>query len=219
MPTDNRGQDTPPISRLESLFMSETEARATLERLIEGNKRFRSGQTTPQPWHEAHSRPQNPRAIILGCSDSRVPVEMIFDQGPGDLFVIRVAGNIVAPSQVGSVEFAVEQFNVPLVLVLGHSNCGAIDATMAQIKSTELDPLGHLGAIVDRIAPSIQDLMEGADHLDKDELVHRCMRANVRASVNQLRHGSRLLETRLEAQTLMVLGAEYELATGEVNLI
>ena len=151
--------------------MSESEARSILERLIDGNKRFRAGQTTPQPWHKAHSLPQNPKAIILGCSDSRVPVEMIFDQGPGDLFVIRVAGNIVAPSQVGSVEFAVEQFNVPLVVVLGHSNCGAIDATMAQIKSTELDPTGHLGAIVDRIAPGIQDLMESAENLEDDDLV------------------------------------------------
>lgn len=120
---------------------------------------------------------------------------------------------------MGSVEFAVEQFNVPLVVVLGHSNCGAIDATMAQIKSTELDPTGHLGAIVDRIAPGIQDLMESAENLEDDDLVHRCMRANVRASVNQLKHGSRLLETRLASNSLMVLGAEYELATGEVALI
>ena len=160
---------------------------------------------------------QQPFAIILGCSDSRVPVEMIFDQGLGDLFVIRVAGNIVAPSQIGSVEFAASQFGTQLVVVMGHSKCGAIQATLDEIRRPNENQSRNLRSIVDRIGPSLRDLVEDDNTYSPDELLNHAVRANVRSSANHLRHGSDIIETLVSSNELLVVGAEYDLTTGLVE--
>ena len=196
--------------------------RAALERLREGNHRFASGgQSASGSATEAQRNEllegQEPFAIILGCSDSRVPAEIVFDQGLGDLFVIRVAGNIVAPSQVGSVEFAADRFGTGLVVVLGHSMCGAIVATLEELEGPSENRSPNLAAIVDRIRPSMEMLMETELRNDRNALIHRAVRANTRVSANHLRHGSRLLEGLIQKGKLLVVGAEYSLETGIVD--
>ena len=158
-----------------------------------------------------------PFAIILGCSDSRVPAEIVFDQGLGDLFVIRVAGNIVAPSQVGSVEFAAERFGTRLVVVLGHSSCGAILATIEELQRPTAIQSRNLRSIVDRVRPAVEPLLATGLERDHDELVRDAVRANVRIAVSQLRHGSDILEQMIANESLLVVGAEYSLQTGVVD--
>ena len=191
-----------------------------LRRLREGNRRFvhdRTGDAATSPSRRRELvDSQEPFAIVLGCSDSRVPAEIVFDQGLGDLFVIRVAGNIVAPSQVGSVEFAAERFGTRLVVVLGHSQCGAILATLEQLGRPSGDQSRNLRSIVDRIRPSVSTLLATAEGRDRDELVRQAVRANIRASVDHLRHGSEVLE-QLGGEGLLVVGAEYSLETGLVD--
>jgi carbonic anhydrase len=193
-----------------------------LKRLRDGNSRFvaqDSGATAvARPVHRAElAAGQNPFAVVLGCSDSRVPAELVFDQGLGDLFVIRVAGNIVAPSQIGSVEFAVERFGTKLVLVLGHSQCGAVDATLdAVLKDASLSTR-HLNSIVARIRPAIEGWVRRDDPRDRTAVMKEAVRANVRASANQLRHGSELIEARVLAGQLFIVGAEYDLTSGVVD--
>ena len=159
---------------------------------------------------------QKPFAIVLGCSDSRVPAEIVFDQGLGDLFVIRVAGNIVAPSQIGSVEFAAEAFGTRLVVVLGHTFCGAIDATLDAIENPKVPRSPNLASIVDRIRPAIEGLVNTGLVQERARFIQEAMRANVRASVNHLRHGSAILEKMVLQDGLRVVGAEYQLESGEV---
>jgi carbonic anhydrase len=146
-----------------------------------------------------------------------VPVEIIFDQGLGDLFVIRVAGNIVAPSQVGSVEFAIERFTTRLVVVLGHSKCGAIQATLEQLTGPTERRSRNVHSIVNRVRPAVEGLLETGLRHDYDALVHHAVRANVRASTNQLRHGSQVIEQMIQTEGLVVVGAEYSLETGVVD--
>jgi carbonic anhydrase len=160
---------------------------------------------------------QEPFAVVLGCSDSRVPAEIIFDQGLGDLFVIRVAGNIVAPSQVGSVEFAAERFGTRLVVALGHSNCGAILATLEELGRPSRDQSRNLHSIVDRIRPSVEPLLATELGRHRETLVQQAVRANIRASASQLRHGSEVLEQLMQKDGLIVVGAEYSLETGIVD--
>ena len=160
---------------------------------------------------------QEPFAIVLGCSDSRVPAELVFDQGLGDLFVIRVAGNIVAPSQVGSVEFAAARFGTRLVVVMGHSQCGAIAATLEEVLGRATTQSRNLRSIVERIRPSVETIISGRERIDHDTLMHDAMRANVRASTNHLRRGSDLLEELIRKEGLLVIGAEYSLETGVVT--
>jgi carbonic anhydrase len=191
-------------------------------RLIEGNRRFVSdpaGRTaSARSTHPGElAGGQNPFAIILGCSDSRVPAEIVFDQGLGDLFVIRVAGNIVAPSQVGSVEFAAERFGTRLVVVLGHSSCGAILATLEELARPTEGQSPNLRSIVDRIRPSVEGLLAPSLRLDSESLVHHAVRANIRASANHLRHGSPVLEELIARDGLLVVGAEYSLELGKVD--
>src|SRR4051794_2088856 len=185
-----------------------------LERLREGNRRFASGAAMNDAFSHFARRSeladgQEPFAIVLGCSDSRVPAEIVFDQGLGDLFVIRVAGNIVAPSQVGSVEFAAERFGTPLVVVLGHSSCGAILATLEELVRPKQDQSRNLRSIVDRIRPSVEALLATELRHDGEALVRHAVRSNVRVSVNQLRHGSDILEQLIQQRRLLVVGAEY----------
>lgn len=193
-----------------------------LQRLREGNRRFVSdvksmATLSSQARRSELAAGQEPFAIILGCSDSRVPAEIIFDQGLGDLFVIRVAGNIVAPSQIGSVEFAAELFHTRLVVVLGHSSCGAIESTIEELRRPSENQSRNLRAIVDRVRPSVAPLMETELRHHHDELVHQAVRANIRASANHLRHGSEIIEQLIENDGLLVVGAEYSLETGEVE--
>lgn len=197
-------------------------AHEALERLQQGNRRFVSDIANSQAILSQARRSelvagQNPFAIILGCADSRVPAEFVFDQGLGDLFVIRIAGNIVAPSQIGSVEFAAERYGTPLVVVLGHSGCGAILATIEEMVRPAKHPSRHMHSIVERIRPSIAPLLETELRHDPDALVKHAVRANVRASVNHLRHGSEILEQLIQNNTLLIVGAEYSLETGVVD--
>ena len=192
-----------------------------LLRLREGNRRFAAGVRSLASLATPSRRDQvvegqEPFAIILGCSDSRVPAEIVFDQGLGDLFVIRVAGNIVAPSQVGSVEFAAEKFHTRLVVVLGHSQCGAVLATIDELSRPTADQSLNLRSIVDRIRPSVEPLLL-MEPRARDALVREAVRANIRASAGQLRHGSEILEQLIAQQGLLVVGAEYSLETGEVE--
>ncbi|MET0497251.1 MAG: carbonic anhydrase [Steroidobacteraceae bacterium] len=195
-------------------------AREALARLREGNIRFaqsRSDSVTTETRRRELAAAQEPFAIILGCSDSRVPAEIVFDQGLGDLFVIRVAGNIVAPSQIGSVEFAAARYSTRLVVVLGHSNCGAILATIEELRRRSDEQSRNIRTIVDRIRPSVEALLETSIGHDEDSLVHHAVRANIRMSANQLRHGSEVLEQLIQNEGLLIVGAEYCLETGVVE--
>lgn len=197
-------------------------AQQSLNRLRDGNRRFvaeirSENAVASQTRRREVALAQEPFAVILGCSDSRVPAELVFDQGLGDLFVIRVAGNIVAPSQIGSVEFAVGRYGTRLVVVLGHTRCGAILATIDELQRRTEEQSRNLRSIVDRIRPSVAALMDAGLAQDRDELVHQAIRANIRMSVNQLRHGSEILEQQVQAQGLLIVGAEYSLETGVVE--
>ena len=197
-------------------------AREALGRLREGNRRFvsdlRSRDTpTSQARRNELATVQEPFAIILGCSDARVPAEIVFDQGLGDLFVIRVAGNIVASSQVGSVEFAAARFETRLVVVLGHSQCGAIVATLEELQQPTDSQSRHLRSIVDRVRPSVEALLATELRHDPDALVRQAVRANIRVSANHLRHGSEILEQLIQKERLLVVGGEYSLETGIVE--
>jgi carbonic anhydrase len=197
-------------------------AREALGRLQAGNLRFASNVRGSDAFL-SHTRRadltarQQPFAIILGCSDSRVPAEIVFDQGLGDLFVIRVAGNIVAPSQVGSVEFAAAAFGTRLVVVLGHSQCGVILATLEELRRPTENHSRNLQAIVDRVRPSVEGLLATDLRHDRDALVKQAVRANIRASADHLRHGSQVLEQLIQSDGLLIVGAEYSLETGVVE--
>lgn len=197
-------------------------AQEALRRLREGNERFvasiRNGDTALNNSRRMGLAQDNrPFAIILGCSDSRVPAEIVFDQGLGDLFVIRVAGNVVAPSQIGSVEFAAARFGTRLVVVLGHSQCGAILATIEELQRPAENQSRNLRSIVDRVRPSVEGLLRTELKHDADSLVRLAVRANVGVSVSHLRYGSDVLEQLIENDGLMVVGAEYSLETGVVE--
>ena len=193
-----------------------------LARLGEGNRRFVSGvrsldTLTSQTRRREFVEGQQPFAVILGCSDSRVPVEIVFDQGLGDLFVIRVAGNIVAASQVGSVEFAAERFETRLVVVLGHTRCGAVQATLDELQRPTESQSRNLRSIVDRIRPAVEGLLATELRRDPEALARQAVRANVRVSANYLRHGSEILEHLIAKDRLLIVGAEYSLETGVVE--
>jgi carbonic anhydrase len=198
------------------------QALEALDRLRDGNRRFAAGETATPSLSSAARRValvagQNPFAIVLGCSDSRVPAELVFDQGFGDLFVIRVAGNVVAPSQVGSVEFAASRFGTQLVVVMGHSQCGAVIATLEELQGRGTSQSRNLRSIVNRVRPAVETVLAGRRDQDADALLREAVRANVRASVNHLRRGSELLERLIEETGLLVVGAEYSLETGVVD--
>jgi carbonic anhydrase len=193
------------------------DAAEAMARLREGNRRF--VELSPESrarWDRASAADAKPFAAVLGCSDARAPAEFVFDVGLGDLFVIRVAGNIVAPSQVGSIEFAVDAFGIPLVLVMGHTRCGAIAAAARHLTQGEPPATDSVLRITDRIRPIIAPVL-GTPGL-KDPL-RAAMRANALASVAQLRHGSKLIERLVQSGRLRVVGAEYELETGRVTFL
>jgi len=197
-------------------------AEKALAELKAGNQRFVAGKNNQDPSALRNRRNevasgQNPFAVILGCSDSRVPAELVFDQGLGDLFVIRVAGNIVAPSQIGSVEFAVSQYDTHLVVVLGHTQCGAVCATVEDLKRSGDQSSKNIQSIVHRIRPVVEPFRYTDLWQDDNRLIAAAVRANVLASANQLRHGSEILENLIENHNLLIVCAEYNLDTGEVE--
>ncbi len=198
-------------------------AEQALQILQDGNRRFVAGIRDEDSPHISDlikvQDKQNPFAIILGCSDSRVPAEIIFDQGMGDLFVIRIAGNIVAPSQLGSIEFAVEQFGTPLVVVLGHSSCGAVSATLEDIKNPSPENSSNVFSIVKRIRPVIENLLQTASDADEQAVLEMAIKANIMASVKQLQTESPLLQAYIEKKQLLIVGAEYSLNTGVVEFL
>ncbi len=194
----------------------------SLTRLREGNERYVNNERSSEHLNHQNRRAdlvtgQEPFAIILGCSDSRVPAELVFDQGLGDLFVIRVAGNIVAPSQVASVEFSAEQHGVRLVVVMGHTHCGAISATLQELRLPIQDRSVNLHAIVDRIRPSVETLLETELVNKPEELLKAATRSNVRACVAHLQHGSKVLEQLIQQDGLLVVGAQYDIESGKVE--
>jgi carbonic anhydrase len=193
-----------------------------LERLREGNHRFLTGNQSRDTSMSRIQRMeslagQQPFAVILGCSDSRVPVETVFDQSFGDLLVIRVAGNIVAPSQIGSIEFATERFGTRLVVVLGHTHCGAVEATLEELQRPTASQSRNLHSIVQRIQPAVEGLLATDLKRDFNALTRQAIRANVRISVDHLRHGSDVLEELAEKDGLLIVGAEYALESGVVD--
>jgi len=201
-----------------------TPALDALARLREGNRRFVANLSTASTLSH-HTRraallvSQEPFAIVLGCSDSRVPAELVFDQGFGDLFVIRVAGNVIAPSQIGSVEFAAARFGTPLVVVMGHSQCGAVTAALEQALGVGTTQTRNLQSIVNRVMPAVETVLELRPEREVAALIDEAVRANVRASVHQLRHGSTLLEQLIQHGELLIVGAEYALDSGEVTFL
>jgi carbonic anhydrase len=197
-------------------------AHDAMARLVEGNRRYVQNVRSVDSML-SHSRrdmqSQRPLAIVLGCSDSRAPAEVVFDQGLGDLFVIRVAGNIVAPSQIGSVEFAAERFGTRLVVVMGHTGCGAIDAAIEAVSRKAGPTSRNMMSIVDRVRPAVESLVATDLAREPERLRREAMRANVRASVTHLRHSSEVIERLVERDGLVVVGAELDLTTGEVNFL
>lgn len=197
-------------------------ASEALQKLQTGNRRFASDECASESITDAAhrvqlTRGQKPFAVILGCSDSRVPAELVFDQGLGDLFVIRVAGNVVASSQLASVEFAAEAFGTRLVVVLGHTRCGAVTATLDAIRASSDNPPPNLDSIVGRIRPSLEPLFADDPDAPTDTVIDAAVRANIRASAEHLRHDSPILKRLIEDDGLLVVGAEYDLGTGLVD--
>ncbi len=196
-------------------------ATEALERLREGNRRFAANESQHSIGNEARRRElvdgQEPFAVILGCSDSRVPAEIVFDQGIGDLFVVRVAGNVVQPSLIGSVEFACSKFGTRLVVVLGHSRCGAIQATLEALRSPQQAVSENIGAIAEFIRPSVESVLASDQDADADDIVEKAVRANVRASAERLRHASDIIAELERDDGLVIVGAEYSLETGLVD--
>ena len=193
-----------------------------LKKLQDGNKNYVEATSDGRHLRTDLSRDgsilkQKPFAIILGCSDSRVPAELVFDQGLGDLFVIRVAGHVVAPSQIGSVEFACQQFGTELVVVLGHSHCGAIEATVDALVGDPDDMSNNLDDIVDRIIPAVYGIVDEHEHEDREELLHKAMRANVEHCVKLLKMRSQIIRGLIRRNKLKVVGAEYCIETGKVD--
>jgi carbonic anhydrase len=199
-------------------------AQEALQRLRDGNARFAAGKIDRGAFeHETRRKEtlagQSPFAIVLGCSDSRVSPEMVFDQGIGDLFVVRVAGNIAARSQVGSIEFAAQLFSVRLIVVLGHSRCGAIEAVVDEMRKPSVLQSDNLDFIVERLRPSVETVMaEGYGH-DPDMLIAEVTRENVRRSVETLQDSSRIIEQLIAEENLMITGADYSLHTGVVDFL
>jgi carbonic anhydrase len=190
---------------------------AALQRLIDGNRRFRAGsdRSAARSWSaELATEAQQPFAVVLGCSDSRTPVEILFDEGFGALFVVRVAGNSASPAVMGSIEFAVSQFGTRLVVVMGHSRCGAVGATVHALQTGLGHESEHIRSITDRIAPHVEALVRPGD---PEQFMREAIRAHVRNSADQIRHGSALIEELVLAGRVAVVGAEYELETGVVD--
>lgn len=194
-----------------------------LRRLIAGNERYRNdlrsvNSLASQLLRGDMTEGQSPFAIVLSCSDSRAPAEILFDVGVGDLFVIRVAGNIVAPSGIGSVEFAAATFGTRLIVVMGHSGCGAVKATLDVLQGEDTVVSDNLRDIVNRIRPSARTVLELTPGRPREEQLAAAVRANVRLAVDRLRRGSTILEELADSRQIAIVGAVYHLADRRVEL-
>jgi carbonic anhydrase len=190
-----------------------------LQRLLAGNRRFVQGvpvnQGRDSVRRAAVAEKQTPFAIILGCSDSRVPPEVLFDEGIGDLFLVRVAGNTAsAPSLIGSIEYSAEVLHSVLLMVLGHEGCGAVHATIDHVQNGAQEP-GHIEAFVDPIIPAVQAVQDQP----ADQLMGAAIQQNIRLQVQQLSASTPLLAPLVSSGKLKVVGAEYQLASGQVQLV
>jgi carbonic anhydrase len=186
-----------------------------LHRLMDGNARFVSGDLI-HPDQSAKRRSevlsqQNPFAVVIGCSDSRVPLEIIFDQGIGDIFVIRTAGQVMDEVTIGSVEYAVEHLNVPLTVVLGHDSCGAIKAVLEGGEAP-----GHIGSLIEAIKPAVD---EAKRENVVDQVLNASININIRNIVSNLRRSSPILSQKIKDGRLLIVGARYHLDSGRVDLI
>jgi carbonic anhydrase len=192
-----------------------------LRRLKEGNQRFveNNSQLVSSGWRRGLEDAQQPFAVIIGCSDSRSPVELVFDQGLGQLFVVRVAGNVIAPSGTGSVEFAAAQYGTRLVVVMGHTRCGAIAATCDNIRNGETPNSRNLRSITERIRPHVEEIvrLQQEAQVSPELVLRHATRANALSCANQLRHGSSLIESLVEEDWLNVVPAVYDLNSGVVE--
>ena len=199
-------------------------AQEALERLREGNRQYARAEYGPNtrlndPRRVETVNERKPFAIILGCSDARVPPEIVFNQGLGDLFVVRVAGNIVASSQCDSIEFAAEQLGCRLIVVLGHSHCRAVTMTLEVLRQSPAYQCRIPQSFVSRIRPAIKRQLRDESRVDFDTLVRDAISANIVASVNQLRHGTASLRRLVRKEGLLVVGAEYSVETGVVEFL
>lgn len=199
-----------------------TSAQEALDILRAGNRRFVKGEfddvaAANRAYPGSLSDGQQPLAVVLACSDSRVPVELVFDQGFGSLFVIRVAGNVAGPTPIGSIEYAVRQFGTPLIVVLGHSQCGAVMATLAELAGEPGQSSPGLRAIVDRVRPAVEPILAAHSDYRDASVIEQSVRANIRASVRRLSNGSRVIDKLIGAGELLVIGAEYSIETGRVE--
>ncbi|TWJ19412.1 carbonic anhydrase [Geobacter argillaceus] len=191
-----------------------------LQKLLEGNKRYVEQQMTGQKLSDAHTREtlatsQHPYAIILSCSDSRVPPEIVFDKGLGEVFVVRVAGNVPDPVVLGSVEYAAEHLGSPLVVVLGHERCGAVTAAV----EAKGKPEGNLGAIIKTIAPAVKQARTEYKGADKAALVETAIDDNVKLVAANLTKQSSLLKHLVKEGKLKIVAAKYDLDDGQVRLL
>jgi carbonic anhydrase len=189
-----------------------------IQRLVEGNRRFVAGKplhpNESEPWRQKLEAGQHPFATILGCSDSRVPIELLFDQGFGDLFVIRLAGNVVSTEAIGSIEYAVNHLHTTVVLVLGHENCGAVTAALSPESQRQKEP-PEVQSLLKSIQPALKDINPT---LAGDEQLHAAVEANVRLSMDRLSEIPDLKES-LDGGKFKIIGGIYSLATGEVRLL
>tara|TARA_A100001037_G_scaffold161762_1_gene145593 strand:+ start:641 stop:1309 length:669 start_codon:yes stop_codon:yes gene_type:complete len=199
----------------------EVEAKRAFEELVSGNTRFASGDPSMLRSRFAAmpnmDMQQRPHTVVVGCADSRVPPELIFDQGIGDLFVIRVAGNVVGPTQLGSIEFAVSHFGPRLVVVLGHSDCGAVLATMEQVVSKKRNYSVQLSSIINEIAPAISSLQEVHDEEGTALPVVDAVRSNIRMAIDNIRSVSEILRPMISSGEVVVVGGYYSLKRGVVD--
>jgi len=198
-------------------------AKLALDRLVEGNRRFLAG----AEWDRAEparaklarvAHDQRPFACILGCSDSRVPVEIVFGQELGEIFVVRVAGNVASPATIGSIEFAVGRLGTPLILVLGHTRCGALEATVDALLGGHAAP-GALGSVVDWVRPAIEPLLDAASRRNRQDLVAKGVEANVLRTVDEVCRTSDLIQAEIRASRVAVAGAVFDLDTGAVRFL
>lgn len=192
-------------------------APAGWQRLMEGNARFVAGKSEHPRQNPARreevAKGQKPFAVVVSCADSRTSPELLFDQGLGDVFVVRLAGNIVDDAALGSIEFAVAKLGARLIVVLGHEKCGAVLATVDAVKSPDAaKPPGHIGAIIEAIKPAAASV-----HGKPGDEVHNAIRANVLAVADKLKTASPVLTPFLKSGELTVVGACYDLDEGKVE--